>query len=113
QTFGPPRVECPAPISNRTAALFSRIDQFFPTLLKHYNFVAAELIIFSIKLKISGMIDLLMQCRKTGDFIILDWKQNKEITMANRWDTALPPIADLDDCDIAKYALQLTTYRHI
>ncbi|MFH1981376.1 MAG: hypothetical protein ABIL58_06010, partial [Pseudomonadota bacterium] len=81
QTFGPPRVECPASISNRTAALFNRIDQFFPTLLKHYKFVAAELIIFSLKLKISGMIDLLMQCRKTGDFIVLDWKQNKEITM--------------------------------
>ncbi len=31
----------------------------------------------------------------------------------NRWQKAKPPIQHLDDCDLSKYSMQLSLYRHL
>ncbi|MBI9082681.1 MAG: hypothetical protein JEZ11_03730 [Desulfobacterales bacterium] len=101
----------PEPISERTVRLFQCVDQSVRLLLKHYEFVASEAIIFSPKMAKSGTIDLVMRHKETGVYLILDWKQNAEIARFNQWQKCLPPIGHLDDCDLNHYSLQLSMYK--
>lgn len=102
-----------APENVREARLYRQVTRAVVALLKRFDFMAAEQIIFSPTLGIAGMIDLIMADRETGEAVLFDWKQNKEIGRDNVWQKALPPIEHLDDCDMNKYSLQLGLYYRI
>jgi PD-(D/E)XK nuclease superfamily protein len=108
-----PTIPKPEPLSERCERLFVSVDNTVEKLNRWFEFIAAELIVFSVLLDIAGTIDLVMRDKENQDIIILDWKQNKEIKTDNPWQKALPPIAHLDDCDIVKYNIQLAIYEKI
>ena len=61
---------------------------------------------------IAGTIDAVFE-DPHGDVVICDWKRAKKMKFDNRWQKAKPPIQHLDDCDLSKYSLQLSLYRHL
>ena len=61
---------------------------------------------------IAGTVDAVFE-NSRGDVFICDWKRAKKMKVDNRWQKAKPPIEHLDDCDLCKYSLQLSLYRHL
>ena len=103
----------PEPTCNRSETLFKRIDESISYLSNFFFFVCSEMIIFSPSLGLAGTVDLVMQHKKSNNYILLDWKQNAKITSSNNWQQCLPPIEHLDSCDTVKYGLQLSFYKKI
>lgn len=90
------------------------IDQAVGVLLKSFEIVDVEKIIFSPTLGIAGTVDLIMRDPKNGACLIIDWKTNKRVDMNNPWgDKAYPPISKYDACDYIKYSMQLNLYEYI
>ncbi|MBT3407860.1 hypothetical protein HOK68_03875 [Candidatus Woesearchaeota archaeon] len=71
-----------------------------------------EWAIFDEDFKVAGSLDALMSYN--GKLILLDWKQNKNITQQGfNGKKAKSPIQQLDHCDLTKYQIQINIYRHI
>lgn len=62
-------------------------------------------------LRVGGTIDGLFY--SNGKYHIYDWKTGEKFTATNGWNTLLPPFADLEDCHLTKYSLQISLYRLI
>lgn len=106
--------DLPAPISDRCTSMFAQVDRAVAGLLKRFVFVAAEMIIFSPGLGLSGMVDLIMFDSATNEILILDWKTNKNpLTTENIFQSGFPPIDHLQDTNKNHYILQLSLYRMI
>ena len=87
------------------------VDIAVARLSERYEFLNAEMIVFSTALGLAGQIDLLMQDKK--DVLILDWKTDQEIEQFNPWRNALAPIDHLTDCNFSEYEIQLNLYKKI
>lgn len=103
----------PEPISERCVGLFKSVDLGLEKLLKHYEYVASEIIVFDLATLIAGTIDLVMYDRPNKRLLILDWKNNKQIKTNNPYQRAFKPIDYLEDCDLIKYSLQLNLYKKL
>jgi hypothetical protein len=106
----------PEPQSEREAALFGSAAMAVLGLEELFEFVASEAIVFSpdkVAGGLAGMTDLIMTDPKNKDWILLDWKQNKEISMSNPWDSGLGPLRHLEASDFNKYGIQLNLYERI
>lgn len=103
----------PFPISERCERLFYQGELAVKKLLARFEFIAAEMIIFSPELGIAGMIDLLLMDRLRNEIVIGDWKQNKEIDTENQHQTMLPPIDHLPSAALHQYTLQLSLYQFL
>ena len=102
------------PISYRVLKMTQQVDKMFPKLLERFRVVAAEQIVFSVKLGLAGQVDLIMADDKTGEGIIIDWKATKKITdEASAFGNLLPPVDHLKNADVVKYGLQLGIYEKI
>ena len=102
------------PQNNHYDGYYRAVDRVIAKLLKRFEFINTERIVFSVKLGLAGTIDLLMRDPENDDILIFDWKTNKEITTQNSYNQfALSPIGHLDNCHFAKYSLQLNTYKRI
>ena len=75
----------------------------------------AEKIIFSEPLKIAGTMDVLIRLKDSNEYIIIDWKTNKDIprTSYNNKKGIQLETADLLDCKFNHYTLQLSFYRFL
>jgi len=87
------------------------VDIAVARLSERYEFVAAELIVFSVALGLAGQIDLLM--RDGEDILIFDWKTDRAIEQFSPWRTACPPIDHLSNCNFNEYSVQLGIYERI
>ena len=67
--------------------------------------------VWSSEHKLAGQIDMVYRRKSDGKFLIYDWKRSKEIKMENKFQTGLPPIQHLPDCNYWHYTLQLNVYR--
>lgn len=105
--------ETPFPISERCERLFYQGELAVEKLLKRFEFIDAESIIFSPDLGVAGMIDLLLMDRAKNEIIIGDWKQNKEIDTENQYQNLLPPIDHLQSAALHQYTLQLSLYQFL
>lgn len=78
-----------------------------------WEFVGAEMVVFSEPLRLAGCIDLV--ARDThGTLWLLDWKTNESIDMNAKYGgTGNYPIQALPDCNHVHYSLQLATYEAI
>jgi hypothetical protein len=103
----------PEPQTEREAGLFAHGAVAVMRYEESFQWVGAEVIIAAPDLGLAGMIDDWMFDPASGEHILNDWKQNKEIKTANPWDDCLPPIQHLEACDWVKYCLQLNLYRFI
>lgn len=104
------------PISDRCALLFNQVDKVKRIFFKKgFKFIASEMIVFSPDLLLAGSIDLIMWDPATQEVLILDWKQNKEITTRNLFkkNNGLYPIEHLEGSDKNKYSLQLSFYQYL
>lgn len=97
----------------RMQKYFNIVNKTVVKLLKRFDFIDAEMIVFSESLGMAGTIDLLMRDRANGDVVIFDWKTNEEIKKENPWQNALAPISHLMDCNWNQYQLQLNLYWRI
>jgi CRISPR/Cas system-associated exonuclease Cas4 (RecB family) len=78
---------------------------------EHENGVFPELLVFNDEYKIAGQIDLAI--KKGKKIKLLDYKTNENLDFANRFQTMLPPLSHLDDCNFNHYILQLNLYAFI
>lgn len=107
-------IPAPAPINEKAAKYFIKGKEACDKILKKYELVETEKIVFSESLKISGMLDILMRDRISKRLFILDWKTNKKIelkTMFNKY--GLPPISNIEDTNFWHYTLQLNLYKYL
>ena len=74
-----------------------------------------EVIVYSKKLKIAGMIDLLVYNPEDDGYTIVDWKTNKKIhERAYQKKTGIKAAtSSIEDCNLNHYSLQLSLYRYI
>lgn len=79
-------------------------------LLKNFEFIESEKIIFSEEYKLAGTIDLLM--KRNNVIYIMDWKTNKKIETENNYRKyGLDCLSHLDDNNYTHYQLQLNLYK--
>lgn len=60
---------------------------------------------------IKGRFDALFRNKKTGKWVIIDWKSSKSIDIANRWEKLLGPLKTLDNCNYNTYTIQGYFYK--
>lgn len=60
---------------------------------------------------INGRFDAIFS--KGDIYLLVDWKNNEEIASSNKWKKLLGPCKEYDDCDLAKFTLQLYLYIYI
>ena len=74
-----------------------------------------EVIVYSKELGIAGTIDILMMDKKTGEYVLIDWKTSKRIDKSsfNGKKGIKKESCTIDDCKYNHYALQLSLYRYI
>ena len=75
----------------------------------------AEVIIYSKELAIAGTIDVLMMNKKSGEYVLIDWKTSKRIDKKsfNGKKGIRKESSNIDDSKYNHYALQLSLYRYI
>lgn len=104
----------PDPISDRCEKLFKTADRMIENILKEFEPISAEYIIFDPAFYISGTIDFIAQKKSTGDIYIFDWKQNSKIEQYSLFTKpCLPPIEHIEDTTLAHYELQLSFYKYL
>jgi len=93
------------------------LDAVKKTIVKmsaNYEFVATEKIVFSPHFKVAGTIDLLLRNKKTGNYVVADWKTAKEIrTNAFGGETGYGPCSSVPNANFYHYSLQQAIYRKI
>ena len=105
--------ELPEPQSDRESKLFNQVAPALLDLETRFVFIGSEIIVFSPYFGIAGTIDLLMYDPVVMDLILLDWKQNKTISIDNPWESGKPPLQKMEASEFNKYALQLNVYERI
>lgn len=69
-------------------------------------------IIDGVEHKMPGTLDLLVYDNQKQKLKIWDWKSNEEITETNDFkQKMLPPFDQYPECELAKYSIQLCTYK--
>lgn len=72
----------------------------------------SEFPVFSVECGLAGTVDMIFQ--REDEWMIADWKTNKEINDRSKYgNKMLPPIAHLDECELTKYTIQLNTYLYL
>lgn len=79
----------------------------------HAHAVAAERVVGDATLGVAGTLDGLWYSERTGQYHIIDWKTNTRFGTDSRWQTLRTPFADLPECELSTYSLQVSLYRLI
>ena len=74
--------------------------------------IRAEYIVADYENKIAGQLDGLFLNKDTGLLEIHDYKTDKEIKYSNRYESFLPPLDFMSNCNFNKYTIQLNMYKH-
>lgn len=74
--------------------------------------ISLEQPIFDLELDLAGTVDFFGITHKS-EYIILDWKTNREIKLKNTYAKMHAPFDSFDDCSFYHYSLQLNIYRYI
>ena len=114
EEFPEEQIVKPSPISDRCERLFKCTDNSITHLKMHYEILGVEMFVFSATLGLCGFIDLVLRDKaEPKRIIVLDWKQNQNLTMENPWERGLEPITHLQSSDYNKYSLTLSVYKSI
>lgn len=60
---------------------------------------------------IKGRFDALFRNKRTGKWVIIDWKSSKSIDTSNKWEKMLGPAKLLDNCNHNTYTIQGYFYK--
>jgi ATP-dependent exoDNAse (exonuclease V) beta subunit len=100
--------------SARDQAYLDAVKEAIRRIRNGYEFVETEKIVFSPSLKVAGTIDLLLRSRATGEFVVADWKTNREIKhSAFRQERGLGPCSEIENCNFNHYSLQISSYAEL
>lgn len=85
---------------------------------RQLSFYEAEKMIFSNKYNIAGTIDCLFKKQDTNEYVMLDWKRSKKLTIDGRprifgFGNALSELSNLDNSSYYRYCLQQNIYKHL
>lgn len=87
------------------------------TIKEHYDVVAVEQIVACPSLGIGGIIDLLARDKKTGNYLIADWKTSGSIKSNFRFGSfetsSMGCLQHLPNSKMYRYALQIIVYGEI
>ena len=102
------------PASEKERVAFGCVERALSGIIKHYEIVSVEAIVFDPVYRIAGSIDLRARHRATGRLATLDWKTNKKLDLTPRYPgNAHPPISHIPDCNGNHYRLQLAIYEQL
>lgn len=104
-----------APSSPKEELVFPNAIKAANDIKEKYDIVGVEKLVFDEPLRLSGTIDCLVKSKENEfEYCIVDWKTNKKIDDKAKYGKhAFAPIAELPDCEMSHYGLQLTLYGHI
>ncbi len=95
----------------REKSYLAAIKESLIRIERGYEFVESEKIIFSPGMKVAGTLDLLLRSKSTGEYVIGDWKTNREIKYAGyRDEVGSGPCEQLANCNFIHYSLQASAY---
>jgi hypothetical protein len=98
----------------RTPLLYCEILRFWSDFKHIYEPIAGETAIVDFDTGLCGTFDLLFRNKQSGKLELFDIKTNKKFTDSNKYgETLLPPLDHLDNCEVNKYSLQMSLYKHI
>jgi ATP-dependent exoDNAse (exonuclease V) beta subunit len=96
------------------AHLIKNFLNFYEWWKKDHILIKSEFVVGDKLSNICGTIDNLSFNKKTKEFVIFDYKTNKEIKKQNpRDETFLAPFEYLSHCEYIKYSLQMWLYQTI
>jgi hypothetical protein len=87
-------------------------DSFYNDHL-HLIPIRTEFVLGDIEYGIAGQLDLLAYDPIAEEFIIFDYKTDKEINSTNKWDNLKGSLSHLPSCELVKYSLQTGIYKEI
>ena len=97
--------------TEREQSFLSAVKEALKRIQLGYDFVETEKILFSPALKVAGTVDLLLRSRSTGEYVIADWKTNREIKYsAFRQEKGFGPCEGIENCNFNHYSLQVSAY---
>jgi ATP-dependent exoDNAse (exonuclease V) beta subunit len=97
--------------NDREKAYLATLKEVLLRIAKGYDFIESEKIIFSPTHKVAGTVDLLLRSKDTGEFVIADWKTNREIKFSGyRQEMGSGPCVHLQNCNFNHYSLQTSAY---
>lgn len=101
--------------NDRIDKLIKVLDPFIDNLLKEYDVLYTEKIIFTPYAKLAGTVDIIMQNKKSGNKAIFDWKTNAKgiKTKDSYGKKGLLFLDHIENSNYFHYALQLNIYRWI
>jgi hypothetical protein len=79
---------------------------------KHLFQLRGEFIVADYDKKIAGQMDALFFNTLTDQFELHDYKTDKKIEYTNRFESLLPPLDFMSNCNFNKYTIQLNMYKH-
>ena len=99
----------------RLKGLVSSFYNFYSLLMKSgdMEFIAREKTIY-YKINdtyIKGRFDALFRNKRTGKWVIIDWKSSKSIDYSNKWEKLLGPAKMYDNCNHITYTMQGYFYK--
>lgn len=97
--------------TEREKAYLAAVKEALVRIGRGYDFIESEKIIFSPQHKVAGTLDLLLRSKSTGEYVIADWKTNREIKYsAFRQEMGSGPCHRLANCNFNHYSLQASAY---
>jgi ATP-dependent exoDNAse (exonuclease V) beta subunit len=98
----------------REVAYLNAVKEALRRIRLGYDILETEKIVFSPDLKVAGTVDLLLRSRSTGEYVIADWKTNREIKYSSfRQERGTGPCRSLENCNFNHYSLQISSYSHL
>lgn len=99
----------------RLKGLVSSFDNFYSLLMKSgdMEFIAREKTIYYKvgNYYIKGRFDALFRNKRTGKWVIIDWKSSKSVDYSNKWEKLLGPAKQYDNCNHITYTMQGYFYK--
>jgi ATP-dependent exoDNAse (exonuclease V) beta subunit len=106
--------ELPKADNEKEKTYFKVADKFITSLLKLYDIVKCEQIIFSPRLRLAGTVDIIMRKKSDGRLAIFDWKTNRKLEKKSEWgESGLRFFSHLSHCNYIHYCIQLNVYRFL
>ena len=92
------------------------IEFYNNNIVNKVDFVGRELMLFDKEKKINGRLDALFSLQideSTDCLLLIDWKNSKNITVANSFEKMRGPLYKYDSCDLNGYTVQLYLYAYM
>lgn len=102
-------------IGDREKKTFSNAKRIAKEIREKYDVVGIEKIVFSLKYRIAGTIDLLVREKdRKNSYVIIDYKTNADLDTLNKYGKyAKDPVSNIPDTPFGHYQLQLSTYEFL